>query len=69
MMVAFVRYSQDNSFDVLRRNFRFVVLMIAGSITGAIVGGLLFGAIPDLVLIPALAVILLASAVKLARHA
>ena len=32
------------------------------------VGGLLLGVIPDLVLIPILAVVLLVSAIKLARH-
>jgi uncharacterized protein len=42
--------------------------MVLGSITGAALGGLLLGVIPDLVLVPALAVVLLASAVKLARH-
>ncbi|MFD6891118.1 hypothetical protein [Streptomyces sp. NPDC059957] len=42
--------------------------MAAGSITGAVLGGLLLGVFPDLVLIPALAVTLLVSAVKLARH-
>ena len=42
--------------------------MAAGFVAGAALGGLLLGAFPDVVLIPALAVILLASAVKLARH-
>ncbi|MFE2552267.1 hypothetical protein ACFXGI_27455 [Streptomyces sp. NPDC059355] len=35
---------------------------------GAVLGGLLLGAFPDLVLVPLLAVIPLVSAVKLARH-
>jgi uncharacterized membrane protein YfcA len=43
--------------------------MAAGSIVGAVLGGLLLGVFPDLGLIPLLAVILLVSAVKLARHA
>jgi uncharacterized membrane protein YfcA len=68
MLVAFARYSRDSSFTVLRANIRFVVLMVAGSITGAALGGLLLGAISDLVLIPVLAGVLLISAVKLARH-
>jgi uncharacterized membrane protein YfcA len=42
--------------------------MAAGSIAGAVLGGLLLGAFPDLVLIPALVIILLVSAVKPARH-
>ncbi|GGR82519.1 UPF0721 transmembrane protein [Streptomyces nojiriensis] len=68
MLVAFARYSRDGSFAVLGANRRFTLVMIAGSITGAVLGGLLLGVFSDLVLIPALAVILLVSAVKLARH-
>ncbi|MFE7541668.1 sulfite exporter TauE/SafE family protein [Streptomyces platensis] len=68
MLVAFARYSRDGSFAVLGTNRRFTLVMIAGSISGAVLGGLLLGVFPDLVLIPALAVILLVSAVKLARH-
>ncbi|MFF4323167.1 sulfite exporter TauE/SafE family protein [Streptomyces sp. NPDC001568] len=68
MLVAFARYSRDGSFAVLGANIRFAALMAGGSITGALLGGLLLGVVPDLVLIPALAVILLVSAVKVARH-
>ncbi|TMQ92143.1 sulfite exporter TauE/SafE family protein [Actinomadura soli] len=68
MLVAFARYSQDNSFAVLGANVRFAAVMAAGSVTGALLGGLLLGVIPDLVLIPVLAVILLISAIKLAHH-
>ncbi|WP_326631797.1 sulfite exporter TauE/SafE family protein [Nonomuraea fuscirosea] len=68
MLVAFARYSRDGSFAVLRSNLRFVAVMVAGSVTGALLGGLLLGAIPDLVLIPILALVLLISAVKMARH-
>ncbi len=68
MLVAFVRYSRDGSFAVLRANLRFTAILAAGSIAGALLGGLLLGVIPDLVLIPALALILLISAVKMARH-
>ncbi|MBG0831315.1 sulfite exporter TauE/SafE family protein [Planomonospora sp. ID67723] len=69
MLVAFARYSRDGSFAVLGASPRFIAVMAAGSITGALLGGLLLGVIPDLVLIPVLAVVLLVSAVKLARHA
>ncbi|MEV7010235.1 sulfite exporter TauE/SafE family protein [Streptosporangium sp. NPDC051022] len=69
MLVAFARYSRDGSFAVLSANRRFAVVMAAGSITGALLGGLLLGVIPDLVLIPILAAILLISAIKMARHA
>ncbi|MFF3216979.1 sulfite exporter TauE/SafE family protein [Streptomyces sp. NPDC002886] len=68
MLVAFARYSRDGSFAVLGANRRFALVMVAGSITGAVLGGLLLGVFPDVVLIPALAAILLVSAVKLARH-
>jgi len=68
MLVAFVRYSRDSSFVVLRNHGRFALAMAIGSITGTLLGALLVGAIPNLVLIPALAALLLLSAVKLWRH-
>ncbi|MFD3546137.1 sulfite exporter TauE/SafE family protein [Streptomyces sp. NPDC058655] len=68
MLVAFARYSRDGSFAVLGANLRFTALMAAGSVFGALLGGLLLGVVPDPVLIPALATILLISAVKVARH-
>jgi uncharacterized membrane protein YfcA len=69
MLVAFARYSRDGSFAVLGGNLRFTAFMITGSIIGALLGGLLLGVIPDLILIPLLAAILLISAAKMARHA
>ncbi|MGW2018752.1 sulfite exporter TauE/SafE family protein [Streptomyces sp. NPDC001927] len=68
MLVAFARYSRDGSFAVLGANLRFTVIMAVGSVVGAVLGGLLLGVFPDVVLIPLLALILLVSAVKLARH-
>ncbi|MFJ7154086.1 sulfite exporter TauE/SafE family protein [Streptomyces sp. NPDC101118] len=68
MLVAFARYSRDGSFAVLGANLLFTLVMTAGSVAGAALGGLLLGVFPDLLLMPALAVILLVSAVKLARH-
>ena len=68
MLVAFARYSRDASFVVLRDNARFVLTMALGSITGTVIGGLLLGVVPDLVLIPALVGVLLLSAVKVWRH-
>ena len=68
MIVAFARYSRDRSFGVLRGNGRFVVTMAAGSVVGTSLGALLLGVVPDLVLIPALALILLISSVKVWRH-
>lgn len=68
MLVAFARYSRDQSFGVLRANGRFVLAMSAGSIVGTVLGGLLLGAIPSAVLIPLLALLLLLSAAKVWRH-
>ncbi|MEV7004686.1 sulfite exporter TauE/SafE family protein [Streptomyces sp. NPDC093982] len=68
MLVAFARYSRDGSFAVLGANLRFIMVMAAGSIAGALLGGLLLGVFSDAVLIPVLAVILLVSAIKLARQ-
>ncbi|WP_234308042.1 sulfite exporter TauE/SafE family protein [Streptomyces sp. NBRC 110035] len=68
ILVAFARCSRDGSFAVLGANLRFTLFMAAGSIAGAVLGGLLLGVFSDAVLIPALALILLVSAAKLARH-
>ncbi|MBZ9644605.1 sulfite exporter TauE/SafE family protein [Streptomyces sp. PSKA30] len=68
MLVAFARYSRDGSFAVLGTNLRLTTIMATGSVAGAVLGGLLLGVFPDLVLIPLLAVILVVSAIRLARH-
>lgn len=68
MLVGFARYSQDSSFAVLRRNRRFVLVMAAGSLVGAFIGGQLLGVVPAGVLLPGLTAILLVSAVKVWRH-
>lgn len=68
MLVGFARYSRDSSFQVLGRNRHFVVVMAAGSIVGAFIGGNLLGLIPSFVLLPLLSVILLVSAAKVWRH-
>jgi uncharacterized membrane protein YfcA len=68
MLVGFTRYSRDQSFSVLGRNRVFVLIMASGSVVGTFVGGLLLGIVPNSILLPALAVILLLSAVKVWRH-
>ena len=68
MLVAFARYSQNTSFHILRANKVFVLVMAAGSITGAVQGGLLPGVVPTTVIIPLLIGPLLASSVKVWRH-
>lgn len=68
MLVGFARYSRDRSFVVLGENRRFVLVMAAGSIFGSFIGGRLLGLVPNAVLLPLLAIILVLSAVKVWRH-
>jgi uncharacterized protein len=68
MLVGFARYSRDRSFVVLGENSRFVLVMAAGSIVGSFIGGRLLGLVPNAVLLPLLAVILVVSAFKVWRH-
>jgi uncharacterized membrane protein YfcA len=68
MLAGFLRYSRDGSFAVLGRNRRFVLVMAAGSIAGTFIGGVLLGIVPDAVLLPVLAAILLVSAAKVWGH-
>ncbi|MCA1869315.1 sulfite exporter TauE/SafE family protein [Agrobacterium genomosp. 3] len=68
MLVGFTRYSRDQSFFVLGRNKTFVLVMATGSIVGTFIGGRLLGLVPDGFLLPALAVILLISALKVWQH-
>ncbi len=68
MLVGFTRYSRDQSFSVLRQNWAFFLVMAAGSIVGTFIGGLLLGLVPNAVLLPLLAALLLLSAVKVWRH-
>ncbi|MCA3440664.1 MAG: sulfite exporter TauE/SafE family protein [Rhodobacter sp.] len=68
MIVGFARYSRDQSFTVIKRNSRFVLVMAAGSVLGTFIGGQLLGVVPSGVLLPLLAAILLVSAVKVWQH-
>ena len=68
MLVAFARYSRDNSFQALRDNKPFVLAMAIGSIAGTLLGGLLLGVVPTLVIVPLLVLLLLLSAIKVWRH-
>jgi uncharacterized membrane protein YfcA len=68
MLVAFARYSRDQSFSVLVANKGFLVAMAAGSVGGVVVGGLLLNVVPGLEIVPLLAVLLLASAIKVWQH-
>jgi uncharacterized protein len=68
MLVAFGRYSQDASFVVLRDNRRLVFAMAGGSIAGTVAGGFPLDVVPTAVLVPALCVVLIISAIKVWRH-
>ncbi len=68
MLVGFARYSRDQSFATLGRNRAFFLVMAAGSIVGSFIGGQLLAIAPSVLLLPALAAILLVSAVKVWRH-
>ncbi|MDC7784743.1 sulfite exporter TauE/SafE family protein [Rhodoplanes sp. TEM] len=68
MIVGFTRYSRDSAFAVVARNKSFVLVMAIGSIVGTFVGGRLLGIVPDHVLLPVLALILVVSSVKVWRH-
>lgn len=68
MLVAFTRYSRDNSFTVLTANRTLVLTMAAGSAAGTLFGGLLLGVVPATILIPALVALLLVSALKVWGH-
>jgi uncharacterized membrane protein YfcA len=68
MLVGFARYSRDRSFVVLAQNRRFVLVMAAGSILGSFIGSRLLGFVPNAVLLPLLAVILVLPALKVWKH-
>ena len=68
MITSFTRYSRDSSFAVLGSNQSFVLVMAAGSLAGAFLGGHLLGLVPSGVLLPFLAGILVISAVKVWQH-
>ena len=68
MLVGFARYSRDQAFATLGRNRIFVAVMAAGSIAGSFLGGHLLGLVPEAVLLPGLALILVISAFKVWRH-
>lgn len=68
MLVGFARYSRDQAFVVVRHNRSFIMAMAAGSALGAVIGGRLLRVVPVDVLLPLLAAILIASAIKVWRH-
>jgi uncharacterized membrane protein YfcA len=69
MLVGFARYSSSEAFDVLRREKMLFRWMVAGSILGAGMGGMLLDVMPTRLLMTVLGAILMISAVKTFRHA
>ena len=68
MLTAFTRYSQSQSFLVIGKNRGFVLAMVVGSLTGTFIGAQLLGIVPQSVLLPSLAAILIISAIKTWDH-
>ena len=68
MLVGFARYTQSGSFAVLKRERALFTGMTAGSLIGAVIGGLTIGFIAPDWLIVLLAFILLISAYKTFQH-
>jgi len=68
MIVGFMRYREAAAFEVLGRERALFLFMAAGSVLGAIAGGLMLGSIPTDWLVLGLALILLISAWKVFRH-
>ena len=68
MLVAFFRYSKDQSFEVVYNLKSFIVVMGIGSIVGAFIGSRLLGIVSSEVLIPFLCFILLIAAYKTYGH-
>jgi uncharacterized membrane protein YfcA len=68
MLVGFTRYRRDQSFSVLGKNWKFLLVMAVGSIVGTFIGGLLLGLVPNAILLPLLSALLVLSAVKVWRH-
>lgn len=68
MIVGFARYTRADAFAVLRRERPLLRWMVAGSILGAAVGGLLLGWMPTNLLMGLLGIVLLVSAIKTFQH-
>ncbi|CAZ87004.1 putative permease [Thiomonas arsenitoxydans] len=68
MIVGFARYRESAAFAVLRTHRALLLSMAAGSLLGALLGGLLLGVVPTDGLGLLLALILAVSAWKVFRH-
>lgn len=68
MIVGFSRYINADAFQILRKEKSLFVWMVAGSVIGAAMGGLMLGLFPVKALMTLLGVILLISAIKTFKH-
>lgn len=68
MIVGFARYTRSEAILILRKEQPLFRWMVAGSILGAAIGGLLLGLMPTKLLMTLLGLILLISAVKAFKH-
>lgn len=68
MLVALLRYSRSQAFDVLGRERGFLLSMAAGSVAGSVLGGFAVGVVPERVIVPILAALLVFSAWRVWRH-
>lgn len=68
MIAGFARYSRADAFDVLRQEQPLMRWMVAGSILGAALGGLLLVLVPTDQLMGLLGIVLLVSAIKTFQH-
>ncbi|EBS4547730.1 sulfite exporter TauE/SafE family protein [Salmonella enterica subsp. enterica serovar Newport] len=68
MIVGFFRYTNADAFQILRKEKLLFVWMVAGSVIGAAIGGLILGLFPVKALMALLGVILLISAIKTFKH-
>jgi uncharacterized membrane protein YfcA len=68
MIVGFIRYSRRDAFRIVTQNKTFIIIMALGSMIGTFVGARLLGIVPDRVLLPILALILVVSSVKVWQH-
>jgi hypothetical protein len=69
MLVGFLRYSQNQSFVVIRKQWQFMLFMATGSIIGTYLGSLLLGVFPTQLLLALLSYLLVLSAWKIWKHA
>jgi uncharacterized membrane protein YfcA len=69
MIVGFARYTRADAFRVLRQEKPLMGWMVAGSILGAALGGLLLGLVPTGWMMGLLGIVLLVSAIKTFQHA